>query len=311
LEQGVYDDVLYSVGTFDSGLGLYAWRSALESVGATIPTEPEDAWTVEEFTQILRDLQAAGFPHPLDIKVFYGSQGEWFTYAFAPILWSGGGDLIDRDDYQSADGVLNSEESVEAMTIFQGWVDEELTATNAVDDAGFLSGEDSALAWVGHWNYQLNKEALGDDMVVVPLPDFGEGTRTGMGSWAWGITSAGAANDGDAAWAFIDYALSDDVILEVTGVNGAVPATRTALDKSPIYAEGGDLEIFVKQLEGAPDVAMPRPVTPAYPNMTTEFRVVIDKIILGADVKTTLDEAVAVIDADIAANDGYPPPSEQ
>ena len=67
----------------------------------------------------------------------------------------------------------------------------------------------------------------------------------------------------------------------------------------------------MKQLEGAPDVAMPRPVTPAYPTITAEYWTAVDKIILGADVKTSLDEAVAAIDADIAANDGYPPPSEQ
>lgn len=310
LEQGIYDDVLYSVGTFDSGLGLYAWRSVLEEAGATIPTEPDDAWSVEDFTQLLRDLQAAGYEHPLDTKFWYGTQGEWMTYAYAPVIWANGGDLIDRDDYQSADGVLNSDESVEALTIFQGWVNEELTDTDAVDDSNFLSGA-SPLSWVGHWMYTTYKETLGDDLVVVPLPDFGDGTRTGMGSWAWGLTSAGAANDGDAAWAFIEHALTDDVILEVTGVNGAVPATMTALAKSPAYAEGGDLEIFVKQLEGAPDVAMPRPVTPSYPTITAEYWTALDKIILGADVKTSLDEAVAAIDADIAANDGYPPPSEQ
>ena len=307
IAQGTYNDTLYSVGSFDSGLGMYAWRSALEGVGAEIPTEPSDAWNVEEFTQILRDLQAAGFEHPLDYKPWYGTQGEWMTYGFSPIIQSGGGDLIDRDGYQTADGFLNSEDSVNALTTFQGWVTEGLTDNDAVDDSNFISGS-TPLSWVGHWMYNPYKEAVGDDLVIVPLPDFGKGTRTGMGSWAWGITSAGAATDGDAAWMFIDFAMTDDSILKITESNGAVPATQTAIDKSPNFADGGPLDLFVKQLQGAPDVATPRPVYPGYPTLTAEYWGAMDKIILGADVQETLDAAVAAVDADIEANDGYPAP---
>ncbi|NIR38844.1 MAG: sugar ABC transporter substrate-binding protein, partial [Actinobacteria bacterium] len=60
IEQGTYADRLWAVGSFDSGLGLYAYRSALEEVGARIPASPDEAWTAEETEQILRDLQDAG-----------------------------------------------------------------------------------------------------------------------------------------------------------------------------------------------------------------------------------------------------------
>lgn len=90
VQQGTYADEVWGIGSFDSGLGLWAWRSALEEVGARIPESYDDAWTVEEFEQILRDLQGAGYDNPLDPKFWYGSQGEWFSFAFAPILWSGG-----------------------------------------------------------------------------------------------------------------------------------------------------------------------------------------------------------------------------
>ncbi len=49
IQQGTYQDTLYSLGTFDSGLGLWAHKSMLDAVGARIPTGPDDAWTVEEF----------------------------------------------------------------------------------------------------------------------------------------------------------------------------------------------------------------------------------------------------------------------
>jgi multiple sugar transport system substrate-binding protein len=305
VEQGTYAGKLWAVGSFDSGLGLYAWRSALEKAGARIPTSAADAWTAQEFEQVLRDLKGAGYERPLDTKFWYGSQGEWFSYAFAPIVWSAGGDLIDRTNYQSAAGRLNSPEVVTALTTFQGWVKDGLVDKDAADDSNFTSKR-APVSWVGHWMYQAYKEAAKDDLVVLPLPNFGTGSRTGMGSWAWAMTPKAA--DPDAAWAVIEFLMSDATISAITTANGAVPATRSAVAAAPLYAPGGDLELFAAQLAAAPNVAVPRPVTPAYPTITQTVRAVIDDIVQGADVKSTLDDAVAKIDADIKANEGYPPP---
>jgi multiple sugar transport system substrate-binding protein len=305
IQQGTYADRLYSVGSFDSGLGLYAYRSALEEVNARIPTSAEDAWTAEELEGILRDLQKAGYEHPLDTKFWYGSQGEWFSYAFDPIIWSAGGDVIDRSDYQTADGKLNSPEVVEAMTTFQSWATEGLIDKDAADDSNFLQKK-APISWVGHWMYQPYLDAAGDDLVVLPLPDFGNGSRTGMGSWAWGMTPE--AEDPDAAWAVIEHLMSDEVIGEITSVNGAVPGTTTSIEGSELYGAGGPLELFVQQLQAAPDVAVPRPVTPAYPTITKAMTTTIDDIVQGADVQESLDKAVSVIDQDIEANEGYPAP---
>lgn len=307
IEQGTYADHLWSVGSFDSGLGLYAWRSALEEAGARIPEGIDDAWTAEEFREVLVGLQDAGYDAPLDPKFWYGSQGEWFSYAYQPVVWSAGGGLVDREGEIHADGVLNSDDSVAGLETFQGWIQDGLVDTAAADDSNFLSKK-APVSWVGHWMYEPYKEAAGDDLVILPLPDFGTGTRTGLGSWAWGMSSTTA--DPDAAWAVIAHLMSDDVIAAITEVNGAVPGTQTAVDASDLYREGGELELFVNQLRAAPDVAVPRPVTPAYPSITTQFRTVIDDIVQGADVRSTLDNAVDAIEGDIEANEGYPEPTE-
>ena len=306
VEGGTYNGDLYSVGSFDSGLGLWAYRSALESVGARIPTGAGDAWSTEELEQILRDLQDAGFEHPLDIKIHYGTQGEWMTYGFSPITQSAGSDLVDRDTLK-AEGVINSPEVVDALTVFQTWANDGLIDTGAVDDSNFLSGE-SPLSWVGHWMYNTYADEVGDDLILLPLPDFGNGTRTGMGSWAWAITSAGADVDADAAWAFINFAIGDESVLKITEANGAVPGTQSALAQAPNFAEGGPLELFVEQLEGAPDIAVPRSITPGYPTVTSEFWTAMDKILLGEDVQASLDSAAAAIDSDVDDNEGYPAP---
>src|SRR5438128_10154390 len=129
VKQGTYAAHFYGVGTFDSGLGLYTRKSVLAKNGIRIPSGPQDAWTADEFTQALKTLQGAGFNKPLDLKINYG-QGEWYTYGFSRIIQSAGADLIDRHDYKSADGVLNSSAAVQPHTAFQSWFNHGLVNYN-------------------------------------------------------------------------------------------------------------------------------------------------------------------------------------
>src|SRR6266550_704684 len=145
------------------------------------------------------------------------------------------------------------------------------------------------------------KKAFGDDLVILPLPNFGKGSKTGMGSWQWGVTSN--TKSVDASWAFINYLLKDQQVVAMTGANGAVPATKSASEAEPQYAPGGPEYIFVQQLQST---AVPRPQTPAYPNITLSFAKALNDIINGGDVKSSLDKAVQDNDRDIKDNDGYP-----
>lgn len=299
IEQGTFRDKFYGLGTFDSGLGLYARRSSLEAVGARIPTSPEEAWTIDEFNTLLAKL-AEHDPdrQVLDLKLNY--VGEWYTYAFSPILQSAGGDLIDRSDYQSADGVLNGPASVQAMTDLQSWIQDGYVDPN-IDDAAF-TGERVAISWSGHWDYPRYAESVGDDLLLLPLPDFGRGSKTGQGSWCWGITNK--CQYPEAAAQFLEFLLRADEVIAITEANGAVPATHNAVERSRLYKEGGPLHLLVTQLTAG--FAIPRPQTPAYPVITSTFQEAFADIRNGADAKRVLDHAVATIDQDIRDNRGYP-----
>jgi multiple sugar transport system substrate-binding protein len=302
VQQGTYNGKLYSVGQFDSGLGLYARRSMLEAAGVRIPAGPQDAWSLTEFEAALAALaENDDDGQVLDLKLNY--TGEWFTYAFSPALRSAGGGLIDRTDYAKAGGVLNSDASVTALRAFQRWIDEENYVDPNVDDNAFVGGR-VALSWVGHWEYARYHDAHGDDLVVAPLPDFGEGTRTGQGSWNWGI--AADTEWPDVAVLFLRHLMEDEQVLAMANANNAVPATRGAIAESPLYAEGGPLRLFAVQLREG--YSVPRPRTPAYPVITSVFQQAFDDIANGADVRDVLDTAAREVDRDIEDNEGYPPP---
>jgi len=304
IAQGTYADKLYSLGTFDSGLAIWGNKEYLDKAGVRIPTSIDDPWDKEEFMDALEKLQALPeVEYAIDFKMNYGA-GEWFTYGFSPILQSFGGDLIDRSDYQSADGVLNSPESVAAMEFFQSLFADGYANPEPAGDDDFHVKKITALSWVGHWMWGPHSENLGDDLVLIPVPDFGDGPVTGMGSWNWGITSS--CENPDAAWEFLAYLMEPEEILHMTNANGAVPARKSAIAQSELYAEGGALNLFVQQLENG--VALERPVTPAYPAITSAFAEAVQNIVAGADVKVELDKAVEKIDQDIEDNQGYPAP---
>ncbi len=298
IKQGTYRDNLYSVGTFDSGLCLYGDKAALNAHDIRIPTSPENAWTLEEFNKILENLSADDKDGAvLDLKLNY--QGEWYTYAFSPAIQSAGGDLINRKTYQSSENILNNSETIRVMETIQDWFQKGYIDPN-IDDASFIQRR-VPLSWVGHWEYPRYSKALGKDLALIPLPDFGKGSRTGQGSWAWAITKN--CKNLDAAMAFLEFLLSSDEIILMTDANGAVPATKSAIQKSPLYRKNGPLKLFVEGLSAA---AIPRPITPAYPVITSVFQEAFNDIRNGADVKKTLDRAVFEVDRDIQDNKGYP-----
>ncbi|MBN1259583.1 MAG: sugar ABC transporter substrate-binding protein [Anaerolineae bacterium] len=300
--QGAYKGELYSLGQFDSGLAIYGNKAYLDAAGVRIPTSIADAWTLEEFEDALAKLKALPeVEYPLDMHFNYG-RGEWYTYGFSPILQGFGGDLIDRSDYQLATGTLDGPESLAAMEALQRWVDSGWVNPGQTTDDDFYGSKTAALVWVGHWMYNTHKDELGDDLVLIPMPDFGAAPATGMGSWNWGITSSCETPDG--AWAFLEFLLRPEEIIRMTDGNGAIPARKSALAlREDLFGKDGALNIFIQQLESG--VAVPRPITPAYATITNEFAFAVDTIVNGGDVQQALTDAASNIDQDIADNDGY------
>jgi len=299
--EGTWAGHLWAVGAFDSGLAIWARRSALTAAGVRIPRGPEDAWSGDELDAAL-DALARRDPDGavLDLKLNY--RDEWFTYGFSPLLVSAGGGLLDPGPPTHAGGVLDGDASVAALERVQRWIASGRVDPN-LDDLAFVAGR-VALSWVGHWEAPRYEKAWGDDLVLVPLPDLGHGTRTGQGSWVWTVPAS--SRRPDDAVALLEYLLDPEQVRATVAANGAVPARRSAIRPADPWAAGGRLHLYLEQLEGG--FAVPRPRTPAYPTVTGAFAAAFLAIRDGADVRRTLSRAAAAIDRDVADNRGYPIP---
>lgn len=304
--QNTVDDAVYGVGMMNAGLALWGNKKLLDTAGVAYPTTPEKAWTADEFTGALDKLTAV-VPggKPLDLSEQYGFAGEWGTCCSAgPVIWSGGGTML-KDN--KASGALDSDANVKSLTKFASW--KKYTDPNA-DGLAFTSGR-VALSWVGHWTYPTYK-ALGNDLVSIPLPNFGKGTKTASGTFAWGM-GAGSKN-GAAAGKFLDFLMTDESVRTYTDANGAPPATKTALAASALYGPGKQLQLLGDQLSKAcgPEdqisdtcVSVTRPVTAGYPVVTDQVGKAEAAIYAGKDAKEALSAAARAIDQNFADNDGY------
>lgn len=299
---GYWDGELYSVGLWDAAVAVFARRSVLEGAGIRIPTL-DDPWSKDEFSAALDSLAATGdFEYPFDLGMAWG--GEWYCYAFCPLLESFGGELIDSSaNYQTAEGVLNGDAAVEFGEYFQDLFEKGyIPGTNqdgADRDRGFVDGK-YAMQWNGNWAGLPALEAFGDDMLYLPAPDFGTGNKIGSASWQFGISSTSKNVEG--ASAFIEFAMQDKYLAAFTGGIGLIPATAGAAAMTENYQPGGPLNVF---FDLSNEQGVLRSPTPAYLVATGEFEKAFRAIADGGDVQAALDEAVDAIDSDIESNSGY------
>lgn len=283
-EQGSYRGRFYAVGLYDSGLGLFVRPSRVRQAGARLPRVPQDAWNLDEFEQLLRNL-AGSDPDGavLDLKRNY--QGEWYTYAFAPTFESAGADSLD------------SPAALSVARRLQSWMKLGYVDAN-VDDAAFTLGR-VALSWAGHWEYHRYAQTWGKDLALAPLPNFGHGSRTGQGSWCWGATRRP-----QEVADFLSYLLQDEQVLEMARANGAVPSTHSAVARSSLYRPDGPLQLFALQLKDGTSVS--RAKTPGYPVYTSVFQSMMLDVLAGAEPARALGRAAWELEQDRRDNRGYP-----
>jgi fructooligosaccharide transport system substrate-binding protein len=288
IEQGTVGGRLYALGAFDSAVVLYYDKAMLAAAGVE-PAAADAAWTWDEFMAACGKLQAAGI-EPLAMHMDDGAD-EWFTYAFSPVVWSGGGALIAENGVR---GVLASEANVRSLAAWRSVFEKRYAATDPVDPNPFGRGK-VAMDWTGHWMARGHLEAKGGNLGAMRLPRVGGRSVAPCGSWAWGI-SAKAENKGLAALWVKWVTGTETGVVPTVRANGAVPARRSAFAFFPEYAEA-PYRLFREQLENR---ARARPRTPVYATLTGRFASALRDIARGADVETRLKQAEDEVQAVIA-----------
>ncbi|HEU0235213.1 MAG TPA: extracellular solute-binding protein [Candidatus Limnocylindrales bacterium] len=298
---GLWQGKVYAQGQFDAAVAILARQSDLERLNIRIPTLA-DPWTPDEFQAALDAYQESGdFDFAFDPGMAW--TGEWYPYGFSPLLQSFGGDLIDRDTYLTAEGVLNGDEAVAWgewwQSLFASGYAPGTSQSGADRDSGFIDGK-YGMQWNGIWAANAAIEKFGDDVVFLPAVDFGAGPKIGAASWQWAVSSA--CPNPEVGDAFINYLLEPERVAAIADAQNVIPGRADARPLTTKFDDGDQFAVFY-DLSAAQAVI--RPPTPAYLAIAKIFEKAAADIANGANVQTTLDNATDQINADIDNNNGY------
>lgn len=297
---GRWNGKVYSVGLWDAACAVFARKSVLQAHNIRIPTL-DKPWTKAEFDAALVSLQKSGkFQYPIDLGLAW--KGEWYAYAFGPMLQSHGGDLLDAKAPKS-NGTLNGKAGLEFGNWWQSLFARKLTPGASQDGAdretGFLDGK-YALQWNGNWAALPALKKFGDDLLFLPAPDFGKGPKIGAASWQFGVSAS--TRNAKGANAFIAFALQDKYLAAFSDAIGLIPSTPAAAAMTKNYKQGGAMEVFFAL---SARQATLRASTPGYAAASGEFEKALADIANGGKVADALDNAADAIDADLKKNNFY------
>lgn len=274
--ENTYDGKIYGVAQFDSGMGLWTRKSVLESLGVRIPTSYTEAWTVEEFEEILAKAKDAGYAYPLFVRQ---NKPSSMYFTLMPVVASFGGDYLNRDT-MTASGTLDSENTIKAFDWIKKMIDAGYINPGCDYEDAFFGRQEALFSMLGHWKYTDHVNAFGDDAIIVPMPDFGGGCYTCSGSTVVVMTQKAVDSGlGDQAWAVIDAIMSPEYIHMVCDVNGGVPARSSVMDAMDRWQKGGRLYLYREQLEAG--ISYLRPITAAHSTVYNAFTSVMTDILAG------------------------------
>lgn len=287
--KGTYGNHVYSLGLFDVALALFTRVSLLQRIDVRYPTI-DQPWTKDEFMDVLDKIKALGeYDYPFDMRAF--DKTEWIPYAWSSFMISWGADLISRDNYLVANGILNSNEAVEFGKWIQLLAEQDYVNENAKSDVD-LAGNQVAIQFSGSWLLDRYYSVLGDDLAVLPVPDFGNGPVIGGGSWHWAVSNT--CPHLEAAKEFLSFISAPDQIVRQGDITPAFPTTVEAAKLTKNFSETGKWRIVY---DFSTRFAKLRPETPAYAAISVAYRTAMEDILSGIEPKAALDIAVEKIES--------------
>lgn len=302
VETGTWDGKFYATQFTSSSQLLWYNTKLLEQAGVTIRENgPNNRLTYEEIADLSRQVLDVLDPDGTNGIFGFDFQQVSRVYQMNPLANSMGGLNIGKDGF-TLEGVLDSEPWIKSLTWYQDMVNSGLSTRGInADELPNYFYSDKLVFMVGATYIGTNCDAAGmNHYGYTYLPAF-EGyedkVASATGSWGFGINAN--AKDPDAAAEFIKFlslGLGNDMWLEI---RGDMPARNSVLEKittdpnSPGYLKMGAYE--------AMNTAVPRAVTPAFNEYSTIMDTLWEDIRNGADIRSTVDNAIRQMNTAIEA----------
>lgn len=248
--------------------------------------EPTDDWTwedVQEASKVITEKVPG-------VKGF-SFQMKPDPYDYEMYLWSNGTSIVDKDGKMG--GNLNSEKSVEALTMFQNMAKEGCavaTEKNGTDE--FRSGQTGMYIY-GAWAIaNLDKDGL--NYGVVNIPAFsGAGHDSVSILSSSGVSISSTSKNKEAAWEFVKYWTGEE--MNKARIDYELPALKSVVESEKVMEKANKAPFYtmLEQSNGyTPASFIVTNWSEIYETLSLSFERVFNPSAY-EDVKTVLDEAAA------------------
>ncbi|WP_085507107.1 ABC transporter substrate-binding protein [Thalassobacillus devorans] len=286
IQQGTYQDQLYSLGAMEASVMLYYNKDILEEEGIEPAHSLDEAWSWDELLENSKKLTTED-RYGLNLFMNYGV-GEWLTFMGAPLVWSNGGDLISEDG-KEVDGYLNSPETLEALNYVKELFAEGVV-TESPGEMQFEEGK-AALALGGPW-IAVSAEEAGINWGMMPYP-YKDEKVSPSGSMAYAITTN--TENPEEATELMKWMTNEEATIKISEATGMPPAQESAFESMDKFNE---LPWSVMK-EQVIETAHARPSTPAYPVLTDAFAQSFHAAALGEDVESVVEQQVSRVEREL------------
>jgi multiple sugar transport system substrate-binding protein len=276
----------------DSGM-LYYRKDILDKLGAGVPQTWDDL--ISAATKGVGGDTKFGF-------LWQGKQAEVLVCDLVEFVGSNGGSILAPNGKTVKIADPEAEAAVQLMydTINKYKITpaDVLSWDEEPSRRPFVAGQS---VFLRNWSYvwatvqDKTESQVVDKVGVAPLPHFpGKSSAACLGGYQYGVNAA--SKEKDAAIDFLRYMSKPEVQLHFAITQGLAP-TRSAVFDDPAL---GKANPFMQSLKSVFVGALPRPVTPAYPQVSLVLQSQISKALTSGDVAGSLAAAKTQIEQIIA-----------
>jgi multiple sugar transport system substrate-binding protein len=273
---------------------LYYRKDILEKIGATVP---------ETWEQLIESAQKGVGGDTRFGFIWQGKQAEILTCDLVSFVGSNGGSILGPDGKSVKIADPEAKAAVQLMydTInkYKITPSDVLSWDEEPSRRPFTAGQS---VFLRNWNYVWSiaqdkaQSEVVDKVDVAPLPHFaGKQSAACLGGYQYGINAF--SKNKEAAVDFLRWLSTPETQLHFATVEGFAP-TRQAVFDEPELAK---TQPFIQKLKPVFLGALPRPVTPKYPQVTLVLQSEVSNALVKGDVSGSLDRAKAQIEKIVAS----------
>lgn len=288
IDFSTYDDTLIALPFTTTVLTLLVNEDLFDAAGIEIPRTFEDAWTWDEFAEVLRTLKGSS---NLVSAMANGGRDFWWL----PWFYGNGASLL-NETLDAA--TFNSPEALEAFEYLRGLTEEGLIAPPPPGGSSaqevqqlFVQGRQAVYS-AGHWDMAGLSEAIGDrfrlNAAMFPVSS---GNSLALGG-DYLVISRDTDNP-ELACAFVNFLTSREITQDYASRYFYLPPR---LDAQPVYAEHNEvMELVQSQADAlaSSDLTLHRGL-PYYAAINSVFGAEYQLVMLG---EKSPEDALAAIDA--------------